>query len=147
MPFLCCWFLLILLICAVFSILRCPFVRLLRFSLLLFFYAAVLCPFPLLLCVLLCCAMRLPCTLLQSALLCFSCSSPACLCPADEGKTVFIHNFCHIVFHIRPHYPENTASRPICEVKQGQVRLVLAWGTSWEVRMLYIFFAFFLLLC
>jgi hypothetical protein len=43
-------------------------------------------------------------------------------------------------FHIRPYYPDSTVSRPICEVKQGQVRLVLAWGTSWEVRMLYIFF-------
>ena len=41
--------------------------------------------------------------------------------------------------HIRPYYPDSTVSRPICEVKQGQVRLVLAWGTSWEVRMLYIF--------
>ena len=31
---------------------------------------------------------------------------------------------------------------PICEVKQGQVGLVLAWGTSWEVPMLYIFALF-----
>ena len=43
-------------------------------------------------------------------------------------------------FHyIRPYYPDSTVSRPICEVKQGQVGLVLAWGTSWEVPMLYIF--------
>jgi hypothetical protein len=41
--------------------------------------------------------------------------------------------------HIRPYYPDSTVSRPICEVKQGQVGLVLAWGTSWEVPMLYIF--------
>ena len=48
--------------------------------------------------------------------------------------------------HIRPYYPDSTISRPICEVKQGQVWLVLAWGTSWEVQMLYIFlfFSFFL---
>jgi hypothetical protein len=46
--------------------------------------------------------------------------------------------------HIRPYYPDSTVSRPICEVKQGQVRLVLAWGTSWEVRMLYIPFCYFL---
>ena len=54
---------------------------------------------------------------------------------------------CGLGSHIRPYYPENTASRPICEVKQGQVRLVLAWGTSWEVRMLYIFLTFLLLCC
>ena len=48
--------------------------------------------------------------------------------------------------HIRPYYPDSTISRPICEVKQGQVWLVLAWGTSWEVQMLYIFYFFFLLL-
>ena len=54
-------------------------------------------------------------------------------------------------FHyIRPYYPDSTVSRPICEVKQGQVGLVLAWGTSWEVPMLYIFclpFTRNLLLC
>ena len=42
----------------------------------------------------------------------------------------------------RPYYLDNTVSRPICEVKQDQVRLVLAWGTSWEVQMLYIFCSF-----
>ena len=36
--------------------------------------------------------------------------------------------------HIRPYYPDSTVSRPICEVKQGQVGLVLAWGTSRESR-------------
>ena len=41
-------------------------------------------------------------------------------------------------FHyIRPYYPDSTVSRPICEVKQGQVGSVLAWGTSQEVPMLY----------
>ena len=45
--------------------------------------------------------------------------------------------------HIRPHYPDSTISRPICEVKQGQVWLVLAWGTSWEVQMLYIFLFYY----
>ena len=48
-------------------------------------------------------------------------------------------------FHyIRPYYPDSTVSRPICEVKQGQVGLVLAWGTSWEVPMLYIFLDLYL---
>ena len=50
-------------------------------------------------------------------------------------------------WHIRPYYLDNTVSRPICEVKQGQVRLVLAWGTSWEVRMLYIFCSFLHFFC
>ena len=44
---------------------------------------------------------------------------------------------------MRPHYHDSTISRPICEVKHGQVWLVLAWGTSWEVQMLHIFFVFF----
>ena len=39
-------------------------------------------------------------------------------------------------------YLDNTASRPMCEVKQDQNWLVLAWGTSWEVRMLD-YFCFF----
>ena len=48
------------------------------------------------------------------------------------------------VNRMRPHYHDSTISRPICEVKHGQVWSVLAWGTSWEVQMLHIFFAFFL---
>ena len=44
---------------------------------------------------------------------------------------------------MRPHYHDSTISRPICEVKHGQVWSVLAWGTSWEVQMLHIFFVFF----
>ena len=43
--FLCCWFPLVLLIRAVFSILHCHFILLLRFSLLLFSCASVLLPF------------------------------------------------------------------------------------------------------
>ena len=46
--------------------------------------------------------------------------------------------------HMRPHYHDSAISRPICEVKHCQVWSVLAWGTSWEVQMLHIFFAFFL---
>ena len=45
--------------------------------------------------------------------------------------------------YMRPHYHDSTISRPICEVKHGQVWLVLAWGTSWEVQMLHIFSCFF----
>ena len=56
---------------------------------------------------------------------------------------MFFNILCFSFYkHIRPHYPDSTISRPICEVKQGQVWLVLAWGTSWEVQMLYIFCTF-----
>ena len=61
----------------------------------------------------------------------------------DQG---YIYAAIALRSHIRPYYPDSTVSRPICEVKQGQVRLVLAWGTSWEVRMLYIFALFALFL-
>jgi hypothetical protein len=59
----------------------------------------------------------------------------------------FIYPNSTVRRHIRPYYLDNTVSRPICEVKQGQVRLVLAWGTSWEVRMLYIFCSFLHFFC
>ena len=56
--------------------------------------------------------------------------------------SLYIHaNRCEN--YMRPHYHDSTISRPICEVKHGQVWLVLAWGTSWEVQMLHIFFVFF----
>ena len=55
---------------------------------------------------------------------------------------LYIRKRC-MVCRMRPHYLDSTISRPICEVKQGQVWLVLAWGTSWEVQMLHIFFHFF----
>ena len=45
--------------------------------------------------------------------------------------------------HLRPYARENTASRSICEVKQGQARLVLRWGTTWEVQVLNIFLFWF----
>ena len=44
----------------------------------------------------------------------------------------------------RPYHAENTASRPISEVKQRWVWLVLGWETAWEHRMLLAFRFFFL---
>ena len=58
-------------------------------------------------------------------------------------RSIYIHLLC-CSQNMRPHYHDSTISRPICEVKHGQVWLVLAWGTSWEVQMLHICFAFFL---
>ena len=57
--------------------------------------------------------------------------------------SIYIHLLC-CSQNMRPHYHDSTISRPICEFKHGQVWSVLAWGTSWEVQMLHIFFAFFL---
>ena len=57
-----------------------------------------------------------------------------------RGRYITKRDFAHQ--YIRPHYRENTVSRSICEVKHGQDRLVLWWGTTWEVRLLYIFFPF-----
>ena len=36
----------------------------------------------------------------------------------------------------RPYHAENTGSRLITEVKQHRARLVLAWVTGWEYRVL-----------
>ena len=38
---------------------------------------------------------------------------------------------------VRPHLAECTTSRPICEVKQPQARLVLRSVMTWEPRVLY----------
>ena len=43
----------------------------------------------------------------------------------------------------RPYHVENTGSRPITEVKQPRVQLVLVWVTAWEHRVLLAFFFFF----
>ena len=40
---------------------------------------------------------------------------------------------------VRPYSPENTASRPIREVKQVQAGPVLGWETTWEPSVLYSF--------
>ena len=42
-----------------------------------------------------------------------------------------------------PHHAERTPSRPIWEVKQRRARLVLAWVTGWEYRVLKPAFFFF----
>ena len=39
----------------------------------------------------------------------------------------------------RPYHVEHTASRPISEVKQRWVWLVLGWVTAWEYQMLLAF--------
>lgn len=46
----------------------------------------------------------------------------------------------HLYFRNRPYYADSTTSRPICEVKQRQARVVLRWVTTGEVRVLIIFF-------
>ena len=83
---------------------------------------------------------------------CLCCRVDSCLCFRADilcgwryslNEQRFIYHKLPLLSHIRPYYPDSTVSRPICEVKQGQVRLVLAWGTSWEVRMLYISFCYF----
>ena len=47
-----------------------------------------------------------------------------------------------VLFHLRPHQPESTASRPLSEVKQVRVRLVVRFVRTCEVRMLMFFFFF-----
>ena len=50
--------------------------------------------------------------------------------------------------HERPYDRENTASRLICEVKHVPVWIVVRWGTTREVQMLffyYFFLSFFIL--
>ena len=37
---------------------------------------------------------------------------------------------------LRPYHVESTSSRPITEVKQHRVVLVLGWVTAWEYTML-----------
>ena len=48
-----------------------------------------------------------------------------------------------IVHHERPHDRENTASRLICEVKHVPVWIVVRWGTTREVQMLFFFLLFY----
>ena len=43
----------------------------------------------------------------------------------------------------RPYHVEYTASRPISEVKQRWVWLVLGWVTAWEYQMLLAFCHFY----
>ena len=45
----------------------------------------------------------------------------------------------------RPYHVENTASRPISEVKQRRVWSVLGWVTAWEHQMLLAFYHFHIL--
>ena len=44
------------------------------------------------------------------------------------------HRECNL-----PYYADGTTSRPICEVKQRQARVVLRWETTGEVRVQIIF--------
>ena len=52
-------------------------------------------------------------------------STAACQC--SMMKYIYIHLLYHVQ-NMRPHYHDSTISRPICEVKHGQVWLVLAVG-------------------
>ena len=52
------------------------------------------------------------------------------------NKARYIRPKILLYFRQRPYHVEYTASRPISEVKQRRVRLVLGWETSWEYRML-----------
>ena len=45
----------------------------------------------------------------------------------------WIFTMCHC---LRPYHVESTSSRPITEVKQHWVALVLGWVTAWEYAML-----------
>ncbi len=45
--------------------------------------------------------------------------------------------------HERPYDRENTASRLICEVKHVPVWIVVRWGTTREVQMLFFFSLFY----
>ena len=50
----------------------------------------------------------------------------------------------HMFKRQRPYHVERTASRPISEVKQRWVWLVLGWVTAWEHQMLLAFNNFFI---
>lgn len=47
----------------------------------------------------------------------------------------------NVIQRPRPYHVGNTGSRPITEVKQRWARLVLAWVTGWEYRVLRRHFA------
>ena len=57
-------------------------------------------------------------------------------CRSLTTRTVFILTFSCSYSRLRPYHVEHTASRPICQVKQRRVRLVLGSETAWEHRML-----------
>ena len=74
---------------------------------------------------------------------------PAARAKLDVTRDVeHIAHFLHInkddldKKHERPYNRENTASRSICEVKHVLVWIVVRWGTTREVQMLF-FFNFF----
>ena len=78
----------------------------------------------------------------------------------ERRRAYYIAHFLHInkddldKKHERPYNRENTASRSICEVKHVLVWIVVRWGTTREVQMLFFFnfipalfsFSFFLFL-
>jgi hypothetical protein len=53
-------------------------------------------------------------------------SSLCVMCPGSRDQSQCL----------RPYHVENTSSRPITEVKQHRVALVLGWVTAWEYAML-----------
>ena len=66
-----------------------------------------------------------------------SCSA-AGLKPRTDGET-YLNADRSTAHRQRPYHVECTASRPISEVKQRRVWLVLGWETAWEHRMLLAF--------
>ena len=63
------------------------------------------------------------------------------VCQSDVGAWMGrrdpVHFDCAVyIFCLRPHHVESTSSRPITEVKQHRVSLVLGWVTAWEYEML-----------
>ena len=49
---------------------------------------------------------------------------------------------CTTYFRQRPYSVEHTRSHPNSEVKQQKARLVLGWGTAWEVLRVLLAFCF-----
>ena len=60
----------------------------------------------------------------------------------DQKWPLFKEAKSHRALRQRPYHVERTASRPISEVKQRWVWLVLGWVTAWEHQMLLAFHYF-----
>ena len=51
------------------------------------------------------------------------------LATSIEVEVKIFVDFCRL----RPYHDEYTRSRPITEVKHRRARIVLGWGTAWEL--------------
>ena len=52
--------------------------------------------------------------------------------------TCFYMSIFGAVFQERPYHVDRTTSRPLCEVKRRRAGVVLRWGTTWEVPVLFL---------